>query len=252
MESRHAPTPTGGDPKAMIEQLSALAMELRECAHLELAPYTGVALPGIWDARTFVMRRAFNLSRLEGVDFGALFQSALGPCRFETDVTAAASAQWRAHPANPHRFVYLSIGTGVGGAVLINGQPIRHTMGGAGRLGHLIVDTAADAPAGKSGIQGCLEALLCDAGGGLVALERRASALAVGLLQLTHLFAPDVIAIAGGLIERAPELLHAAQTRFHGVGSHLKPESLRIEPAPLPGAAAGVIGAALLAHATAL
>ena len=106
----------------------------------------GIAMPGIWDRQTGVMQRALNLPRLEGTDVVRLFERALRrPVRVETDVNAAGWAQWRAIRPCPLRFVYLSIGTGVGGSVILDGQLLRHTRGGAGHLGHLIVDTAADA-----------------------------------------------------------------------------------------------------------
>lgn len=246
---RAAPTPEGGEPQALGGLLSELARELEGEAPATIAQFTGIALPGVWDERERVMRRAFNLPRLEGVNFGALFEAAVGRCCFETDVIAAAIAQHRVLAQPPGRFVYLSIGTGVGGAVLFDGAPLRHTLGGAGRLGHLIVDSAADAPLGSSRIRGSLEAMLCGTPAAKVPLERRARALAIGLLQLTHLFAPDLISLGGGAIERAPSLLLAAVAEFVAIASPLTPAAMQIESASLAGDDAGVIGAALLAHA---
>jgi predicted NBD/HSP70 family sugar kinase len=216
------------------------------------------------------MQRALNLPKLEGINVVQLLEQALErPVRVEIDVNAAAWAQCHALRPRPARFIYLSIGTGVGGGVILAGQLVRHTHGGPGHFGHLIVDTAADAPQCRCGARGCLEALVS---GPALARGRRQNperkrrahahgpaaqhdigtagrALGMGLLQLAVIYAPDVIAVGGGVIDHEPGLLERARELLPQLAGTLVPAGLQIEQARLSADRAGIIGAALLALA---
>lgn len=244
-----AAAPPEGDP-ALLTDL--LATQVRRV--LEGTPggamAIGIALPGIWDRQTGIMERAVNLSRLEGRNIRQLFADALGRAVFvDTDVNAAAWAQWRALRPSPKRFVYLSIGTGVGGGVIVDGQVLRHTHGGPGHFGHLVVDTAPDAPLCRCGARGCLEAIVGGAAKPLrkPTAESATHALAIGIQQLAVLYAPDVIALGGGVIEHQSALIDQARLAWDQLHHGLAPPELSIERAPLPSDRAGVVGAGLLA-----
>lgn len=202
------------------------------------------------------MQRAVNLPRLEGVNVRKLLERALHrPVYLETDVNAAGWAQWRASAPLPRRFMYLSVGTGVGGCVILNGEIVRHTHGGAGHFGHLVVDTAPDAPRCGCGGRGCLEAITSRPPSAEAAAwgewsTKAANGLALGLLQIAHLYAPDTIMLGGGVVEHHPELVPRTQSAFNVLRTTLVPEQMTIQAAPLPTDQAGVIGAALLALAT--
>lgn len=253
---RAAPTPAGGEPQPLAALLQRLTAELRSHAEslawlLPQDDAVGVCLPGILDPARRLMRHAVNLPRLQHVDVAALCSAAIGRrVVLETDVNAAALAQWQALPDPVPRFLYLSLGTGVGGAVILNGQILRHTNGGAGHFGFLVADTGPHATARLTGLPGCLSEYL--SGRVLRDAEantrrRAAEALAVALSQLTHLYAPDVIALGGGGVEHEPWLLPAALEAFQRL-----PSPIIVAPRVLAGAlssdAAGVVGAALAAR----
>lgn len=238
-------TPEGGEPGRLCELIRELVDEVREGAAVARV---GVALPGLRDASTGVMLRAVNLPRLEGTAPGALLEAALGcTVRVEGDMNAAGFAQWR-RLGQPARFAYLTLGTGAGAAVILEGTIVRHTRGSGGHLGHLVVDTAADAPVCGCGLRGCLEAVVCGAarGGAAGWRERAAAGLAVGLAHLAHIYAPEVVAVGGGVVEHHPALFDDAAARFGAFRSALAPGGLRIVRAPLTSDDAGLIGAALL------
>jgi glucokinase len=240
------PTPAGGDPALLTETVSALVAEVLGGAAVARV---GVALPGLRDPATGVILRAVNLPRLEGIRPAELFRAALGhDVRIEGDMNAAGYAQWR-RLRQPARFVYLTLGTGAGAAVILDGAIVRHTRGAGGHLGHLVVDTAADAPVCGCGLRGCLEAVVCGAarGGSADWRVRAAAGLAIGFAHLTHIYAPEVIVVGGGVIEHHPALFDEAAAGFGGLRSSLAPAGLRIVRAPLTTDDAGVIGAALLA-----
>jgi glucokinase len=200
------------------------------------------------------MQRAVNLPRLDGVDVHALFSRALGrPIVIRSDVALAGYSQWRcsavaAGGVAASRFVYLTFGTGVGGVAIINSQIIDAVVGGPAQFGHLIVDTSADAPSCRCGARGCLEAI---AGG--TAIERTGvidsvvRGVAIGLQQLSHLFAPDVICLGGGVIEHYPELVSRSAAVLRTMQGSLTPAGLVVAAGPLSSDQAGVVGAALVA-----
>lgn len=257
--------PRDGDPERLQSEVAQLAAHVRAQANASPAA-VGVALPGVWDRATGVMQRAINLPLLEGTELFGLFERALG-CRvlLESDVNAAIWAQWHSMTPRPSRLVYLSIGTGVGGSVLLDGQIVRHTRGGAGHFGFLVVDTSPDAPVGRNGVRGCLSAIAAGPALHLAAtgkpdldaigneplpdgvVRRAAEALAVACVQLAHIYVPDVILFGGGVIDHHPELVERSRAAFRGYESSLIPPHLQIARAPLSTHEAGVIGVALLA-----
>lgn len=256
------PTPPAGEPAALSEIVARLVAEAGTHASAT-SNRIGIGLPGVREPRTQVMLRAINLPRLEGVDVRDLFERRLKcPVALETDVNAAGFAQWRsaasldtaAHAPLPNRFVYLSLGTGVGGCVVLDGHLIRHTRGGPGHLGHLVVDSSRTAPLCRCGMHGCLEAAvrsIAERGAaGELDLGALVHAITVGLAQIAHLYAPDEIRLGGGVIDHHPTIPELVRVELGRLGGTLIPPTLRIERASLPSDRAGVIGAALLASAS--
>jgi glucokinase len=190
----------------------------------------------------------------------------------ETDVAAAAWGEYTGGPWGPGRLVFVTVGTGIGAAAILDDKIVRHTHGGAGHLGQMIVDSSEDAPLGPCGTRGSLEA--CASG---PALERAAEAaglpaslarlddqyqqgnaramaivlraarfLAIGLVNIAWLYAPDVVVVGGGAAAALPRLVPLAASAAEGLRGGVVPRSLAVHPAWL-GDNAGMIGAALLA-----
>lgn len=229
-----------------------------------------MALPGLRDPATGILQRALNLPELEGVDVREYLAGAIGHAVFvESDVNAAGWAQWHHLDWRPARFVYLSLGTGVGGSVILDGRLVRHTRGGAGHFGLLVVDTAPDAPVDVAGVPGCLSAVAAGSvlqgrappgkplGSATESVlseavrERAARGLAVALADVVYVYAPECIALGGGVIDHHPELVEDARAALDRYRGDLVPAELVIEQAALRSDDAGVIGAALLARASA-
>lgn len=262
-----APLPAGGEPTALASTLRDLLSNLERMGPLP-QDFVGVAIPGIWDRATSIMRKAVNLPALEGVNIRTFFEETLQRSAvIEVDVNAACWAQWRQLSPAPNRFAYLSLGTGIGGAVILDGQLIRHTHGGAGHFGFLIVDTSAEATKSGHCAPGSLSAVASgpalqalsgldtrspiEARGTLSrqAIETAARGLAVGILQIVQIYMPDVLMLGGGVIDHQPELVEAVKAAFAKRRNLLTPEQFRIEKAPLCSDEAGAVGAALLAIA---
>lgn len=253
-------------PRASADELLAAVVGLaeevgRSSMEHALRRGVGVGLPGIVD-EAGVMRRAVNLECLEGVGVRPFFSAALGAdVLIDTDVNAAAWAQWRRSPSPAERFAYLSVGTGVGAGVILRGELVRHTHNGPGHWGHVIVDGWPDAPRCRCGAKGCVEAVVAGAawgdGSGIgdrasgmgdrMRYGGRARALAATCLQLASVYAVDVIALGGGVIDARPGLVDDVRRDMYAMRGSVTPDGLRIDTAPLPSDQAGAIGAALLA-----
>jgi glucokinase len=262
---RESLIPPEGEPEPLRDAVAGHVAEVCQDG-LGQATAAGVALPGVWDAATGVMQKAVNLPRLEGTCLPNLFAEAVGRrVRLEADVNAAAWGQYRRLDPRPIRMVYVSLGTGVGGSVVLDGEIMRHTRGGAGHFGFLIVDTSPNAPAGRNNVPGCLSAIAAGPALHLAAtgqadnsaigdeplssfvIEHAARGLAVALMNLVHIYAPDTIVLGGGVIDHHPEIAARTQVAFSTYQSSLIPDGFRIVRAPLTTHEAGVIGAALLA-----
>ena len=100
------------------------------------------------------------------VPFSKLFQDRLGiPVVLTNDANAAAIGEMTFGVAKGMKnFIMLTLGTGVGSGIVVNGELVYGCDGFAGELGHVIVDRSADARLCGCGRKGCLEAY-CSATG---------------------------------------------------------------------------------------
>jgi glucokinase len=124
------------DPRAALDRVIALAREVAA----EGVSAIGIGVPGQVDAAT---RRVLSggYVNFAGLDVAAAVEAATGlPVAIENDATMALLGE-AAHGAarGLRNVVMLTIGTGIGGAVLEGGRVLRGA-GAAGQLGHLIVD----------------------------------------------------------------------------------------------------------------
>jgi len=118
---------------------------------------TGVVMPGPFDVDSLTSVGPTTLPGWRGIDPAALLSKTIGlPVLVENDATAAALGESLYGAARHLRtFFYLYIGVGLGGGLIIDGQPYRGAWGNAGEFGHIVV-----APGGIRcfcGNSGCLE-----------------------------------------------------------------------------------------------
>lgn len=197
--SRRRPTGPSGDPAADVARIAEDVREL--LAEDGLAPAdlaaVGVSVPGSFDPDTGLVLRLPNLHGWDRVPLRAWLAKALGaPVHLENDANAAALAEWRfgAGQGASH-VVYLTMSTGVGGGLILDGRLYRGMRGGAGELGHVQLEWNGD-PCG-CGLRGCAEAYL-----GGASIARR--------LQRIAPLESELVALAGGREHLRPEHLLAA------------------------------------------
>jgi glucokinase len=134
----------------------------------------GFGIPALIDQRSGDAVRCVHLP-LDGVDFGARLRPLLGvEVVVDNDANCAMLAEWRCGVARGASHVaMLTLGTGIGGGLLLGGQIYRGAQGAAAEMGHAPVDYDGPPCFGGCPGRGCLEALCSGS-----ALARDAMALA--------------------------------------------------------------------------
>ncbi|KEG41420.1 ROK family transcriptional regulator [Streptomyces griseorubens] len=269
--------PTGRErgPDAVVEGILDFAAELRAHgirAHGEPASAAGVAVPGIVDEAEGVAAYAANLGWRD-VPLRALLAERLGgvPVALGHDVRTGGLAEGRVGAGRgADRFLFVPLGTGIAGAIGIDGKVEAGAHGFAGEIGHIVVRPGgAECPCGQ---RGCLERYAsasavsrawAEASGGpdadaadcaraVASGDERAvrvwqeavDALADGLVTALTLLDPRTLIIGGGLAEAGETLFTPLREAVRRRVTFQKLPSL--VPAAL-GDTAGCLGAGLLA-----
>jgi glucokinase len=152
VSERRVPTPAG-DPKRLDDTIVAMVEDLAAEAPVTAV---GVAIPGFIDAAQSVVYYTPNLPWRHEPMREKLEQRLSMPIVIENDANAAGWAEFRFGAARlVSDMVMLTIGTGVGGAIVHNDSLFRGGFGAAGELGHLRL-VPGGLPCG-CGARGCIE-----------------------------------------------------------------------------------------------
>ncbi len=260
--------PTAPPVEDFFERLCRVISDVRALGSEESA--IGVSLAGFIDAAHSTLFYNPNLPWLERFPLRSRLAEAFRvPVSIEVDSNAAALAEFRfGTGAGAKRFLCLTIGTGIGGGFVVDGQLVRLTHECIGDVGHIVVDPG---PAGRRctcGGSGCAEAtvaapaILEMAGGLASSLEDLPRSAAVELIfaeagrhlglltaSLSSIFFPDCIALGGGVCEASPLILASARAEFERSASAWSRAETRLVQARL-GPRAPLIGAASAADCT--
>ena len=119
----------------------------------------GIATPGPCDPKRGVVTGPPNLPGWRNVPLTQLVSDAMGvPVLLENDAGAAAYGELRFGAGQGCRhLVYVTLGTGIGGGIIIDGRIYGGASGAAGEVGHLVI--VEDGPLCGCGNRGCVEAL---------------------------------------------------------------------------------------------
>lgn len=281
----HRTTPRGsGSLPVLVDVLAAIIDELGPAD--EVASI-GIGVPGLVD-RAGVLRAAPNLDGVADFPVRTLVSQRIGrDVAVDSDATCATVAEWTLGAARGcDNVMMITLGTGIGGGLVVDGTLYRGVNGFAGEFGHMVVDP--DGPPCPCGRRGCWERYA--SGSGLAMLARNAAAggrlrrivehvgndpeairgeqvqtaardgdpealavidefgrwVALGLVNLTNAFDPEMFVLGGGLA--AGDDLYLAPIRrwfrelIYEPGLRPIPEIAFATTGPL----AGAIGAALL------
>lgn len=267
------PTPTTGRPADVIAALAASARAAVEEAERSLHDVVavGCAAPGPLDHRSGRVHVAPNIPGFKDVALADDLSRELGglPVFVDRDTVIAAIGEGLAGAARGHRdYVYVTVSTGVGGAIVSGGRMIRGATNTAGEIGHWPVGLTG--PRCGCGSYGCVESFAGgrnlaaqfgsrDAGSVFRAaeagdprarelVERAEAALASLAIGLVNGLNPSRIVVGGGIAEHEPG--HVLEPMRRGIRERalaVPAAAVEVVPAAL-GRDVGMIGAVLAAQ----
>ena len=151
------PTNAQAGPEAIVAQLGEAGRSAMEA--WPGITTAGVGIPGLYDPRTGVTRFLVNIpGAWDGYPVGGRVADALGvPVALINDARAFGLAELRLGAGRgASSLVGLTLGTGVGGVIAVDGKVHQGHDGTAGEVGHQTIDP--DGPSCNCGNNGCLEA----------------------------------------------------------------------------------------------
>ena len=268
--SLNVQTPRPATPKAVIDLIKeVISMMIKEPQIYNLGPIQGIGIgvPGPVDAEGRTSIIAINLTDWQDVPLAELLEEKTGlPVVIANDANCAGLGEaWLGAGSQYKNLIMLTLGTGVGGAIILNSQLFVGHQGAAGELG--LITLNPDGPKCNSGNNGSLEqyisvqAVRRETGKEPLELANLALAgdkfalefwqnygrlLGAGLASLIYILTPEAVIIGGGISAAAKLFLPATKAEIERrvlFSSYLK---LQLLIAKL-GNQAGVIGAAKLA-----
>lgn len=154
------PLPTSEGGRAVVDTCLDALGEARMRTGCHALERIGVSVTGPVDPRTGKLFTPPNTGPvLAGLELGeALSRAACLEVRVDRDTNAAALGEHRCGSARgTANFVFITVSTGVGGAVMLDGRLIRGADGVAGEIGHICVERGG--PRCGCGRRGCVEAI---------------------------------------------------------------------------------------------
>jgi len=227
----------------------------------------GISAPGLPNKENTTI--AFMPGRLEGLENFVWKDYLHSPSYVLNDGVAALVAEAKTGAAkNSTNAIMITLGTGVGGALLINKQPYQGSFNKAGHIGHMVIDSSGDADV--TNMPGSLEECI-----GNCTIEKRSKGkfsstqellnayrngdelakqvwltsvkkLAIGLASASNFISPDTIVVGGGIAEANDDLfipLNKWFDEFEWQPGGIRPKIVKA----MQGDLAGAIGAACFA-----
>ncbi|NIO03647.1 MAG: ROK family protein [Proteobacteria bacterium] len=155
----HCPVESGRGKEVILEDLissiqTLVKSQIPNQGHLLAA---GLGVPGLIRSEEGIVTESPNLQGWINFDIRTPTEAALGvPLAIENDANCFAIGEfWRGAAQDANHACALTLGTGVGGGIILNGQIWRGTDGMAGEVGHMVIET--DGLPCKCGSRGCLE-----------------------------------------------------------------------------------------------
>lgn len=283
---RSIPTRDEDGVEAVVARICELAISVRDEVATQGLPLpigVGVSSPGPLDPWRGVVVAPPNLAGWRDVPLAARIATAVRlPTFLERDTNVALLAEWRHGAAREARTaIYVTVSTGIGGAVIVEGRPLVGADGTAGEVGHMTVEL--DGPRCGCGGIGHVEAIAsgtalareardllkrgsaehlamlaatgeevdaellaraADAGDEAcaVVLDRAWKAIGAMCASLVNLLNPEVIVIGGSIAEHRPRLFDAVRVEVAQRSFARPAERVRVVPAAL-GPDVSLIGA---------
>ncbi len=180
---------TPKNKKVFLKQLEKIILEFKKERNIR---GIGVGLPGIVDYTTGKLIKAPNAPFLNGWNVKKALRKFKLPVKIDNDSRCFLRAEAKLGAGYGHKnIVGLTIGTGIGGGIIINGKMYQGKTSGAGEFGHMIFQEERKKGKGKS-----FEEL-----GGKKAFFKfgdRSRMVGMGVANLINAIDPDIVILGGG------------------------------------------------------
>jgi len=157
------PTGVSDGAEAVVQRMAEAADQVRRDANVAWngVGAVGIGSPGVLDLKGGTVLISPNLVCLQGTNLRGAVERSLGveglPVVLENDANAAAYGEkWAGAGSDVNTLIMFTLGTGIGGGIILDGRIWHGTHGFAGELGHMSI-VADGAPCG-CGNRGCVEA----------------------------------------------------------------------------------------------
>jgi glucokinase len=286
--TKSEPTVPDQGADAVIDRIVALARASIEAARIENPAATvtgmGVGCPGPLDTRTGIVLLTPNLGWIDMPVRDRLAERLELPAELDNDANCAMMGEWWIGAARGARqAIAFTLGTGIGGGIVVDGKLVHGASDVAGEIGHITIDT--NGRRCGCGNDGCLEAYASGpaiarrtvealeagaesairlivgddirkitaqtvyqaaAAGDPLALEvvrDTAKYLGVGIANMINILNPEVVVVCGGVTHAGHWLFDPLRREVARRAFKPAVRACRIVPGELPGTA-GVFGAA--------
>ena len=278
-------TPKGAKPECVVRDLVEAEQQCRSDSQVASGRIiaASIMVPGSVDKTNAVVVQAPNLPSLSNFGLKRALEDEFGwPVVLENDANAAAVGEmWLGAARGYRNVVCVTLGTGVGGGIILDGKLWRGSDGSAGEFGHTTVNPFGGLKC-KCGNEGCLELFasataivrmveedlphfpqsllkgekltaerVYDAGSqgdelAIAVFEKVGRYLGVGLVNIINLLNPEIIVIGGGVVNGWNLFANAMRQQVADRVFRSQVNRVKIVPAEC-GDNAGLLGAARLA-----
>ena len=257
-----------------IQKKESFLENLREVIKKYNPSKIGIAIAGLVDKKTGLLTNSPNLKFLEGLNLKEFIEKEFNIEVFvENDANVAAFGEYvYGNGKDSKVLVCLTLGTGLGGGLVIDGKIFSGVSGSAMEIGHITVEK--DGFLCHCGRKGCLESYVSSYGLErlycLISEEKRSSFeiinlakqndekaiqtfeiftdyLAIGIMNIAHIFNPDTVLLSGGIIENYLDVLNLTKNKIEKMIFPLPFRDLHVNTAKL-GSWSGAYGALALAE----
>ena len=205
-----------GAPEKILAQLALYAAEL--ISKDKSIDRVGISFGGPFDFASQKVKKSVHVSGWEEFDFSEWSKRVLGlPAVADNDANVGALGEFVSRGSTHKNLAYVTVSTGIGAGLIINGEIYRGHGELAGELGHIVIDPTG--PADELGNRGTLERfcsgywlrkdygksaqeLLADDG----FLFAHTARLSAGLSTLVRLINPELLVLGGGITKAGPRL----------------------------------------------
>lgn len=277
-------------PQAVIQRVFASIEDLLSRTNLTRSSFSGIAVAaaGAIDSQEGIVTASPNLPGWHNVPLKKMVQRETGLETFLiNDASAAALGEHQFGAGRGiNNLIHMTVSTGIGGGIIIDGKLYVGASGSAGEIGHMTIN--ADGPWCNCGNKGCLEVLASgkaiareaqlrlirgakstiielaegelqnitaktvsaaarkDDALALEIISQTATYLGIGMVNLVNIFNPQMIIVGGGVAKMGEMLLEPARRVVADRAFQLPAQAVRIVPSQLGDDAAVLGGAALM------